>query len=215
MHPALTEPVSQLAYDGRLHAQEAVTAARTLEGVEPGLHVRLVEHRDNSTHSPEEAEVVLGLVRDLLGRSWSDPSERGADGSPAGPRALEERDVIVITPYNAQVGLLRRVLDDAGLPDVAVGTVDRFQGQEAAVAILSMAASSHSDVSRGMGFLLDRHRLNVGISRGQHSAFVVRSEVLTDFSPRSPEELVALGAFLRLCEGAVTTERVGEPHPVG
>ncbi len=215
MHPALTEPVSQLAYAGRLHAQEAVTAARALGGVEPGLHVRLVEHRDNSTHSVEEAEAVLDLVRDLLGREWTDPSERGEDGSLGQPRPLEERDVIVITPYNAQVGLLRRVLDDAGLPDVSVGTVDKFQGQEAAVAILSMAASSHSDVSRGIGFLLDRHRLNVGISRGQHSAFVVRSEVLTDFSPRSPEDLLALGAFLRLCDGAVSTARVGEPHPVG
>ncbi|MBM6402122.1 TM0106 family RecB-like putative nuclease [Phycicoccus sonneratiae] len=214
MHPALTAPVSRLAYDGRLHAQEAVTAVRTLEGIDPGLHVRLVEHRDNSTTSVEEAEVVLDLVRDLLGRSWSDPGERDDDGRPLGARPLAERDVIVITPYNAQVGLLRRVLDDAGLPQVAVGTVDKFQGQEAAVAILSMAASSHSDVSRGMGFLLDRHRLNVAISRAKHSAFVVRSQVLTDFSPRTPDELLALGAFLRLCDGAVTSERVGEPHPV-
>jgi uncharacterized protein len=79
-----------------------------------------------------------------------------------------------------------------------VGTVDKFQGQEAPVAILSMAASSHSEVSRGMGFLLDRHRLNVGISRGQYAAYVVRSRVLTDFSPGSPDELIALGAFLRL-----------------
>ncbi len=215
MHPALTAAVSDLAYDGRLHAQEKVTAARTLAGVEPGLHLRLVPHRDNSTHSPEEAGAVLDLVRDLLGRTWSDPTERGQEGAPPSARPLEEHDVIVITPYNAQAGLLRRVLDDAGLRAVAVGTVDKFQGQEAAVAILSLAASSHSDVSRGMGFLLDRHRLNVAISRGQHSAFVVRSEVLTDFSPRTADELVALGAFLGLCEVAVTTEAVAEPHPVG
>ena len=213
MHPALTATVSDLAYSGRLAANGPVTAARTLEGVEPGLHVRLVGHRDNSTHSPEEAAAVLGLVRDLLERTWHDPSETDADGRPLGPRPMTARDVIVITPYNAQVGLLRRVLDDADLPDVAVGTVDRFQGQEAAVAILSMAASSHSDVSRGMGFLLDRHRLNVAVSRGQHSAFVVRSEVLTEFSPRSADELVALGAFLRLCHAAVSTT-TAEPVPV-
>ncbi|MBD3783930.1 MAG: TM0106 family RecB-like putative nuclease [Micrococcales bacterium] len=224
MHPALTARVSDLAYDGRLASNAAVTGRRVLEGVEPGLHVRLVEHRDNSTHSPEEAEVVLELVHDLLGRRWSDPGPRGADGAGGatadGSRPLGQRDVIVITPYNAQVTLLRRRLDDAGLTDVAVGTVDRFQGQEAAVAILSMAASSHSDVSRGMGFLLDRHRLNVAVSRGQHSAFVVRSRVLTDFSPRTAEELMALGAFLRLCDGAVSTvhhpARAGcEPVPVG
>ncbi|WP_030528937.1 TM0106 family RecB-like putative nuclease [Phycicoccus jejuensis] len=214
MHPALTARVSDLAYEGRLVSNAEVTAGRVLEGVEPGLHVRLVEHRDNSTHSPEEADAVVDLVRDLLGREWTDPGARDADGTPVGSRPLAQHDVVVITPYNAQVTLLRRVLDDAGLPDVAVGTVDRFQGQEAAVAILSMAASSHSDVSRGMGFLLDRHRLNVAVSRGQHSAFVVRSRVLTDFSPRSADELVALGAFLRLCEAAVTTRTVGAPQPV-
>ena len=92
-----------------------------------------------------------------------------------------------------------------------VGTVDKFQGQEAPVAILSMAASSQSDVSRGMGFLLDRHRLNVAVSRGKHSAFVVRSQVLTDFAPRTPTELVALGAFLGLCANAVTTRVVDAP----
>ena len=108
------------------------------------------------------------------------------------------------------MGQLRRTLDDAGLTEVPVGTVDKFQGQEAAVAILSMAASSHSDVSRGMGFLLDRHRLNVAISRGQHSAFVVRSTVLTDFAPRTPVELIDLGAFLGLCDSAQSVETVGQ-----
>ena len=95
-----------------------------------------------------------------------------------------------------------------------VGTVDKFQGQEAAVAILSMAASSHSDVSRGMGFLLDRHRLNVAISRGQHSAYVVRSAVLTDFAPRTPAELIDLGAFLGLCSAAVSMAPAGQSEPV-
>ncbi len=210
MHPALTEPISRLSYAGQLRSEASVTARRSLEGVEPGLHVRLVDHHDNSTWSPEEAEVVRELVHDLLGRTWQDPRERGPDGAPVGPRPLRPTDVIVITPYNGQVGQLRRTLDDAGLTEVPVGTVDKFQGQEAAVAILSMAASSHSDVSRGMGFLLDRHRLNVAISRGQHSAFVVRSTVLTDFAPRTPVELIDLGAFLGLCDSAQSVETVGQ-----
>ena len=213
MHPALTEPVSRLSYAGQLRSEATVTAARTLEGVEPGLHVRLVDHHDNSTWSPEEAEVVRDLVHDLLGRTWHDPAQRGPDGAPVGPRPLGPADVIVITPYNGQVGQLRRTLDDAGLGEVRVGTVDKFQGQEAAVAILSLAASSHSDVSRGMGFLLDRHRLNVAISRGQHCAYVVRSSVLTDFAPRTPSELIDLGAFLGLCAAAVTTHD-STPHAV-
>jgi uncharacterized protein len=206
LHPALTEPVSRLSYAGQLRSEATVTAARRLEGVEPGLHVRLVDHHDNSTWSPEEAEVVRHLVHDLLGRTWHDPAERGPAGDPVGPRPLGPADVVVITPYNGQVGQLRRTLDDAGLADVRVGTVDKFQGQEAAVAILSLAASSHSDVSRGMGFLLDRHRLNVAISRGQHCAYIVRSTVLTDFAPRTPAELIDLGAFLGLCEAAVSTQ---------
>ncbi len=209
MHPALTEAVSRLAYAGRLRSEEDTTAARTLSGVEPGLHVHVVDHRDNSTWSPEEGVAVLELVTDLLGRTWDDPSELAPDGGAAGPRPLEPRDIVVITPYNGQVGLLRRLLDEAGHEAVRVGTVDRFQGQEAPVAILSMAASSHSDVSRGMGFLLDRHRLNVAVSRGQHSAFVVRSARLTDFPPRSADELRALGAFLGLCARAVSTVEAG------
>ena len=208
MHPALTAPVSRLSYAGRLRSEESVTALRTLEGIEPGLHVRLVDHHDNSTWSPEEADAVLGLVHDLLGRTWHDPSETRADGVPAGPRPLTPADILVITPYNSQVGQLRRTLDDAGFPDLAVGTVDKFQGQEAPVVIMSMAASAHSDVSRGMGFLLDRHRINVAVSRGQHAAFLVRSEVLTDFAPRTPSELIALGAFLGLGASTVSTQSV-------
>lgn len=202
LHPALAEPVSELAYDGELHAESSVTAARSLEGVEPGLHLRIVEHRDNSTSSPEEAEAVVELVSELVGRIWRDPSERTSTGGAPGPRPLRPTDIVVITPYNNQVNLLRRVLDESGWTEVPVGTVDKFQGQQAAVSILSMAASSHGNVTRGIGFLLDRNRLNVAISRGQLAAYIVRSDVLTDFAPRSTRDLVALGAFLRLCDQA-------------
>ncbi len=205
MHPALTEPVSRLAYAGRLFSEESVTTARSLQGVEPGLHVREVDHHDNATSSPEEAQVVLDLARGLLGRTWTAPDEESA--RPPG-RPLGQDDICVITPYNVQVGLLRAVLDEAGLGGVPVGTVDRFQGREAPVVIVSMAASAHADVSRGIGFLLDRHRLNVAVSRGKWAAYLVRSVALTDFGPRSPDELIALGAFLGLCEGAASTEVV-------
>ena len=164
-------------------------------------HVRLVEHRDRAQWSPEEAEVVAGLVRDHVGRSWQTSPDED-------PRPLEQEDILVITPYNAQVGTLRSALDAAGFEDVSVGTVDKFQGREAPVAIVSMAASAHADVPRGIGFLLDRHRLNVAVSRAKHAAYLVRSSVLTDFSPRTPSDLIALGAFLGLCERAVSQELV-------
>ena len=196
LHPELVRPLSALAYDNELLAQEGVGDSRALEGLEPGLHLRVVEHHDNSTASIEEAAAVVALVSDLLGASWLDPTE-----SPH-PRPLEQTDVIVITPYNHQLRVVAAALAAAGLPEVPVGTVDKFQGQEAAVAILTMAASSHSDVSRGMGFLLSRNRLNVALSRGKWAAVIVHSPALTDFAPRSTEELVTLGAYLTLCAGA-------------
>ena len=200
MHPELTQIVSRLSYDGELVAQEEVTTARSLEGVEPGLHLRTVEHQGRTTDSPEEAAAVVDLVRDLAGRTWTAPDEEdAADGRP-----LRPEDVLVVTAYNHQVGTVRRALAAAGLPEVRVGTVDSFQGQEAPVVILSMSASSTHDISRGVDFLLSRNRLNVSVSRGQHAAFVVMSPRLTEAAPRSTSELVALGAFLGMLEGAVS-----------
>ena len=79
-----------------------------------------------------------------------------------------------------------------------VGTVDKFQGQEAPVVIVSMAASSSEDVPRGMEFLLSRNRVNVAVSRGQWAAIVIRSPRLTDYLPATPEGLADLGAFIGL-----------------
>lgn len=205
LHPRLAARVSDLSYDGELAAEPGIAEVRSLEGLAPGLHVRLVDHTDNSTASVEEADEVVRIARDLIGRTWHDPQERGADGVPAEPRPLEQGDLIVITPYNHQVHTIREALDEARLTSVPVGTVDKFQGQEAAVAIVSFAASSPTSISRGIGFILNRNRLNVAVSRGKWAAIMVRSPVLTDFAPRSTNELVTLGAFLNLCGHAVTT----------
>lgn len=196
MHPALTSVVSDLAYAGELRSESSVTSARVIEGVEPGLHAVPVDHRDNSTWSPEEVGVVVDLAASLMGGAFT-------PGAGATARPLEQRDVVVITPYNAQVSALRTALAGAGLADVPVGTVDKFQGQEAAVAIVSLAASGSggSGVSRGLDFLLSRNRLNVAISRGQVAAYLVHGAGLRQIAPHSAAELMALGAFLRLLEG--------------
>jgi uncharacterized protein len=104
----------------------------------------------------------------------------------------------VVAPYNAQVALLRAALEAAGLGGVRVGTVDKFQGQEAPVTLVSMTASAPEDVPRGMDFLLCPNRVNVAVSRAQWRAVVVRSEALTDFLPTSPGGLGELGRFLGL-----------------
>ena len=94
--------------------------------------------------------------------------------------------------------LLRQRLAAAGLGDVRVGTVDKFQGAQAPVVLISMTASSVEDIPRGIPFLLNRNRLNVAISRAQYAAVIVRAEALTEYLPAAPSGLVELGAFLAL-----------------
>jgi predicted RecB family nuclease len=194
MHPALTAAVSDLSYDGRLRAHPS-TEDRRLDGVEPGLHPVPVEHSGNSVESPEECEAVVALVKSHLGMPWRDPS-LGRDD------VIRPSDLIVVAPYNAQVDLLRRHLVAEGL-DVPVGTVDKFQGQEAAIAIVSLTASSAADVPRGISFLLQRNRLNVAISRGKWAAYLVHSPALRDYLPNTPQGLAELSGFLRLTHSVV------------
>jgi uncharacterized protein len=134
-------------------------------------------------------------VRSALGARWTDPSA-GSEDDP-----LTEADIIVVTPYNAQLATVRGALEAAGFAGVRVGTVDKFQGQEAAIAIVSLAASSAADVPRGMSFLIMKNRLNVAISRAKWAAYLVHSPELTEYLPMRPEGVAELSAFIRLIEG--------------
>ncbi|MGN6444991.1 TM0106 family RecB-like putative nuclease [Amnibacterium sp.] len=192
MHPVLTRAVSDLAYEGRLRARLPETAERSLEGVQPGLHPVAVAHPGDTVESRTEADAVLRLVHEHLGRIWTDPSH-DRDREP-----LEQEDLIVVAPFNAQVALLRGVLDAEGLSRVRVGTVDRFQGQEAVIAIVSLTASSAADVPRGIGFVLGRNRMNVAISRARWAAYLVHSPALADAVPSDPAGVAELAGFLRL-----------------
>ena len=190
MHPQLCEKVSRLSYDGQLQAAPAA-GQRHLAGPGAGVETRFVEHRGNTTSSVEEAHEILRLVDEHLGLEW-------ADGPQSAPRPLEQHDILVVAAYNAQVNLLQQLLQDNGYADVRVGTVDKFQGQEAPVVLVSMACSSAEDAARGIDFLLNRNRINVAISRGQWRAVIVRSPRLTDYLPTSIPNLSQLGAFLSL-----------------
>ncbi|WP_159703519.1 TM0106 family RecB-like putative nuclease [Arthrobacter sp. 18067] len=196
MHPELCSAVSELSYDNRLEAGPAAKE-RHLEGAAPGISCVYVPHTGNSTSSPEEAVEVVRQVQAHLGLKWLDPSD-----SPD-PRPLEETDILVVVAYNAQVQLIKHELRAAGLGKVRVGTVDKFQGQEAPIVIVSMAASAAGEVPRGMEFLLSRNRINVAVSRGQWRAVVVRSPELTNYLPTHPEGLENLGGFVALCQRAV------------
>ncbi|MFJ3474458.1 TM0106 family RecB-like putative nuclease [Microbacterium maritypicum] len=195
MHPSVAAPVSKLAYAGQL-ASAPGTERRSLDGVDPGLHVVPLRHRGNATQSPEEAAEVVRLVRDLVGRTFTD------NDPDASTRPLTPADIIVVTPYNAQRQLVLDALSDAGFPDVPVGTVDNFQGKEAVVSITSLAASSGRDAPRGPEFLLLQNRLNVAISRAQVVAYLIHSPALLDDLPYTPEGVARLSAFARLVGAA-------------
>ncbi|MCW2521506.1 MAG: nuclease [Mycobacterium sp.] len=197
MHPAVCAPVSKLSYDGRLRSVESATTARVLEGIEPGVRLLSFEHHGNSIDSPEEADAIVAEITRLLGTPWTDEH---------GTTPLAQKHVLIVTPYNAQVVMLKQRLDAAGLTDVRVGTVDKFQGQQAPVVFISMTASSIDDVPRGISFLLNRNRLNVAVSRAMYSAIIVRSTLLTDYLPSTPDGLIDLGAFLALAPCDTPTE---------
>ncbi|WP_257617998.1 AAA domain-containing protein [Rothia nasimurium] len=201
MHPQLCGPVSQLSYEGKL-ASAPAGAERQLQGWAPGVYLRELEHTGNSTRSPEEAAEVVAVARRLLGHSWVPHLSAPEQAAP-----LEPSDIIVVAAYNAQVETIREALYEAGLANadggVRVGTVDKFQGQEAPVVILSMAASRAGDSPRGTDFLLSPNRLNVALSRGQWAAVIICSTRFTDFLPTSPETLTLLGSFIRLTRAAL------------
>ncbi|HET6825302.1 MAG TPA: C-terminal helicase domain-containing protein, partial [Amnibacterium sp.] len=155
-----------------------------------------VAHDGDSVQSAAEADAVVELVRAHLGRAWTDPSDGRTHD------ALRQSDLIVVAPFNAQVALLRERLDRAGFPRVPVGTVDKFQGQEAVIAIVSLTASSPADVPRGISFVLMRNRLNVAISRAKWASHLVHSPALADYLPTSAEGVAELSGFLRLTSNA-------------
>ncbi|WP_222271929.1 TM0106 family RecB-like putative nuclease [Modestobacter marinus] len=190
MHPALTAFVSDLAYEGRL--ESAPRRERiAVDGWASGLAVRFVEHtRPASASSADEAQAVAELWRSLQGVGWV-----GASGE---RHVIGPEDVLVVAPYNSQVALIRGLLPDGA----RVGTVDKFQGQEAPVVLYSMTSTSAEDAPRGVSFLYDLNRLNVAVSRAKALAVVVMSEELLDAPVRTPEQLRQVNALCRLTEMA-------------
>ena len=201
LHPAVCSFISEAFYDGKLApdpscAVQRLAAANGSGGV--GLRYEPVPHVGNRTVSPEEVERVGRVFRALIGLPWTD--RRGA------VRPLRGDDILVVAPYNAQV---RRLCET--LPEGArVGTVDRFQGQEAPVVIYSMATSSIDDAPRGMDFLFSLNRLNVASSRAQGLVVLVCSPELLKARCRSPAQMRLASALCRLVEMAAATV----PQPV-
>ena len=193
MHPDVCAFTTEQFYESRLGTRPELARQKVL-GPGPlaghGLRFVAVEHAGNTNASDAEAERVAALMHELLGggAAWIDKDGVGK------PLALE--DILVVAPYNAHVAVLR-----ARLPDGArVGTVDKFQGQEAPIVIYSMATSTAEEAPRGMEFLYSLHRLNVATSRARCVAAIVASPALLAPDCRTPEQMRLANPFCRFLE---------------
>jgi uncharacterized protein len=197
LHPDICAFTSELFYEGRLRSkpgleQQGITSEGPANG--SGFCYVAVEHAGNQSSSPEEAEVIKGLVEEILASkaTWIDP-----DGKEA-PIVLD--NILIIAPYNAQVFELQD-----RLPGARIGTVDKFQGQESPIVIYSMTTSSHADAPRGMEFLYSANRLNVATSRARCVCILVGSPLLFEAECRTPRQMQLANAFCRYLEMAGTT----------
>jgi predicted RecB family nuclease len=196
MHPSLCSYTSEIFYDDRLEGVAGLENQLVLgDGAsECGIRFVPVSHQGNANGSPEEAAVVANLVESFLGSSWQDKDRV--------VRAFTSDDVLVITPFNVQVREIKQTFANAGLAAVRVGTVDKFQGRQAAVSIYSMASSSAEDATRGIEFLYDLHRLNVATSRARGLAVIVASPDLLRVFCRTPRQMQMVNALCRAWETA-------------
>ena len=195
LHPDLCRFTSGTFYDGRLEPEpnlvhQAIHAADPAGGAGPRWLP--VPHRGNDNESPEEASAIAELAASLVdgGATWTNQ-----DGH---VRPIGWGEVVIVTPYNAQVGAIQRLLPR----EARVGTVDKFQGQEAPISIYSMAASSGEEAPRGIDFLYSGHRLNVATSRARCVAIIVASPDLPRVSARTVDQMRLANALCRFVEVA-------------
>jgi predicted RecB family nuclease len=190
MHPDVCRFVSDAFYESRLESAEECRRQGTALGT--GLRFLPVEHEASRRESPEEARAILDELKRLLGQEWTDAQGR--------TRRLGLQDVLVVAPYNDQVALLSETLPDG----TRVGTVDKFQGQEAAVAFFSMTTSSGEDMPRNLDFLFSRNRLNVAVSRARCLVYVVASPRLLEIECRTIEQMRMANALCLFVDQAAT-----------
>jgi uncharacterized protein len=192
MHPAICSFDSDMFYEGKLFAlpgleKQAISGNTRFVG--SGLRHVAVDHTGNTNASEEEVQAVIGIIQELTKGDvyWTDEDDL--------VRPLTLGDIKVICPYNAQV-----IAIADSIQGLLVGTVDKFQGQEAAVVIYSMATSTPEDAPRGMDFLYSPNRLNVAVSRARAMFIMVANPAI--FSPecKSPQQIRLANPFCEFLE---------------
>jgi predicted RecB family nuclease len=198
LHPEVCKFTSEVFYEDKL-SSHPIARSRVLEGHAwlkgSGLWFVPVEHEGNRNSCAEEVEVVARIVEGLL-----QPEVKWFYGA-GNSRRLKEEDILIVAPYNAQVADL-----SVRLPKMRVGTVDKFQGQEAPVVIYSLTTSSPEEAPRGMEFLYSLNRLNVATSRAMSNVIVVGSPRLLEPDCRTPRQMQVANALCRYVELAKIVE---------
>jgi uncharacterized protein len=189
LHPSICDFTSELFYEGRLKPLEGLEKQKIISNGRfngSGLFYVSVEHSGNQDKSNEEVDVVESIVNELIssGTEWVDANDQR--------RALQPSDILIVAPYNAQVSALRE-----RLPSIKIGTVDKFQGQEAPIVIYSMTSSSAEDAPRGMSFLYNPNRLNVATSRAKAVCILVASPRLLEPECHTVEQMRWANALCR------------------
>ena len=191
MHPRVCGFISTAVYEGRLRSDDAA-GGQTLVSHKGedliGAGMRAVVHFGRSQVCPEEIDAIAARIAEVKGASYRDRDGR--------ERVVGHADILVVAPYNAQVNALRTKLPG----DVRVGTVDRFQGQEAPVCLVSMTTSSGEELPRDIAFLFSLNRINVAVSRAQVSAMVFASPALLETPCRTIEDMSLVNALCMLRE---------------
>ena len=197
LHPDVCAFTSEVFYEGRL-GWEPSLERQALAGVPPahgtGIRWAPVIHAGNATESVEEARAIADLVHRLVASEarWTDRHGK------VSPVRLE--DIVIVAPYNAHVERIALVLAEAGYPKARVGTVDKFQGQEAPISIYAMGTSTPEEAPRGMEFLYSLNRLNVATSRAQCVAIVTASPALVQVACHTPRQMQLASALCRFVE---------------
>ncbi|MBU3700364.1 MAG: TM0106 family RecB-like putative nuclease, partial [Candidatus Kapabacteria bacterium] len=194
MHRDICDVVSDLMYEGRLHADEACNVQRVHLPEKGAKHITIehgivfspIEHDGNTQSSIEEVDRVVEIFNELEGRLYTDKA--------GNTRPLSLKDFLFISPYNAQVRALKTALGE----EANVGSVDKFQGQEAPVCILSFCSSFGEYGSRGLGFILDSNRVNVAISRAQCLFVAVGDPRIASTPVKSIDDMRLVNAYCRL-----------------
>ncbi|MEI7776274.1 MAG: ATP-binding protein, partial [Verrucomicrobiota bacterium] len=193
MHPDVSSFISDQIYEGRLTSHSSCAVQNTEFGT--GLRWIRADHVGRSTDSEEEAEIIFKEILRLLGTTWTD---RHGKQTP-----LTANDILVVAPYNDQVNLVRSLLEgDPRTRDVAIGTVDKYQGREAAVVFFTMTASTEDNMRRGVDFLFSRNRFNVAISRARCLAYLVCTEQLLNSRGKNIEQMRLISTICSFAERA-------------